>query len=62
MQFVAPDPYFAMPTVLASVSGHRPSRARYGRDALGGFAPAHYLKQFHPKWSSKDKVTARRPR
>ncbi|HVC65784.1 MAG TPA: ABC transporter substrate-binding protein, partial [Candidatus Dormibacteraeota bacterium] len=56
VQFVAPDPYFALPTVLASVwgIGHH---ARYGRDALGGFAPAHYLKQFHPKWSSKDEVT-----
>jgi peptide/nickel transport system substrate-binding protein len=56
VQLVAPDPYFAMPTVLASVwgIGHH---ARYGRDALGGFAPAHYLKQFHPKWSSKDEVT-----
>lgn len=56
VQFVSPDPYFALPTVLASVwgIGHH---ARYGRDALGGFAPAHYLKQFHPKWSSKDEVT-----
>jgi peptide/nickel transport system substrate-binding protein len=49
VQFVAPDPYFALPTVLASVwgIGHH---ARFGRDALGGFAPAHYLKQFHPKY------------
>src|SRR6266511_189428 len=56
VQFVAPDPYYALPTVLASVwgIGHH---ARFGRDALGGFAPAHYLKQFHPKWSSKDEVT-----
>ena len=27
--------------------------ARFGRDALGGFAPAHYLKQFHPKYAAK---------
>ncbi len=55
IQFVAPDPYFALPTVLASVwgIGHH---ARFGRDALGGFAPAHYLKQFHPKFTSKDEV------
>src|SRR5437762_1317848 len=53
VQFVAPDPYYALPTVLASVwgIGHH---ARFGRDALGGFAPAHYLKQFHPKYASKD--------
>ena len=47
VQFVAPDPYYALPIVLASVwgIGHH---ARFGRDALGGFAPAHYMKQFHP--------------
>ena len=58
VQFVAPDPYFALPTVLASVwgIGHH---ARFGRDALGGFAPAHYLKQFHPKYASKDDLAKR---
>jgi peptide/nickel transport system substrate-binding protein len=52
VQFVAPDPYHALPIVLASVwgVGHH---ARYGRFGLGGFAPAHYLKQFHPKYASK---------
>ena len=55
VQFVCPEPYFALPTVLASVwgIGHH---ARFGRDALGGFAPAHYLKQFHPKYASKDDI------
>src|SRR5437867_6305447 len=53
VQFVAPDPYYALPTVLASVCGIG-HHARFGRDALGGFAPAHYLKQFHPKYASKD--------
>jgi peptide/nickel transport system substrate-binding protein len=53
IQFVSPEPYFALPTVLASVwgIGHH---ARFGRSALGGFAPAHYLKQFHPKYVSKE--------
>jgi peptide/nickel transport system substrate-binding protein len=52
VQFVAPDPYYALPIVLASVwgVGHH---ARFGRVGLGGFAPAHYLKQFHPKYISK---------
>jgi peptide/nickel transport system substrate-binding protein len=52
IQFVAPDPYYALPVVLASVwgIGHH---ARFGRFGLGGFAPAHYLKQFHPKYVSK---------
>src|SRR5215469_14721621 len=55
VQYVAPDPYYALPTVLASVwgIGHH---ARFGRDAFGGFAPAHYLKQFHPKFASKDDI------
>ena len=55
IRFVSPEPYYALPTVLASVwgIGHH---ARWGRDALGGFAPAHYLKQFHPKYISKDEL------
>ena len=53
IRFVSPEPYYALPTVLASVwgIGHH---ARWGRSALGGFAPAHYLKQFHPKYVSKE--------
>src|SRR5215813_12461278 len=56
LRFVSPEPYYALPTVLASVwgIGHP---ARFGRDALGGFAPAHYLKQFHPKYASKDDLS-----
>src|SRR5262247_288787 len=55
VQFLAPDPYYALPTVLASVwgIGHH---ARFGRSALGGFAPAHYLKQYLPKFASKDDI------
>jgi len=58
VQFVCPDPYYALPTVLASVwgIGHH---ARYGRFALGGFAPAHYLKQFHPKYTPMAEVDKR---
>ena len=55
VQFVAPEPYYGLPTVLASVwgIGHH---ARFGRFALGGFAPAHYLKQFHPKYTPVDQL------
>ena len=55
VQFVAPDPYYALPTVLASVwgIGHH---ARFGRFALGGFVPAHYIKQFLPKYTSMAEV------
>src|SRR6267142_5171110 len=55
IRFFAPEPYHALPIVLASVwgIGHH---ARFGREGLGGFAPAHYLKQFHPKYASKDDI------
>jgi peptide/nickel transport system substrate-binding protein len=55
IRFVSPEPYYALPTVLASVwgIGHH---ARFGRFALGGFAPAHYMKQFHPKYVSKEEL------
>src|SRR5215467_11837920 len=56
IRLVAPEPYYALPIVLASVwgIGHH---ARFGRDGLGGFAPTHYLKQFHPKYASKDDIS-----
>ena len=55
IRLVAPEPYYALPIVLASVwgIGHH---ARFGRDGLGGFAPAHYLKQFHPKYASSEEM------
>jgi peptide/nickel transport system substrate-binding protein len=58
VQFVAPEPYYGLPTVLASVwgIGHH---ARFGRFALGGFAPAHYLKQFHPKYTPMEQIDKR---
>ncbi|MGE3268039.1 MAG: ABC transporter substrate-binding protein [Chloroflexota bacterium] len=50
VRFVSPEPYYALPNVLAAVLqlGHH---ARFGRDAWGGYAPAHYLKQFLPKYT-----------
>ncbi|HEY3110389.1 MAG TPA: ABC transporter substrate-binding protein, partial [Chloroflexota bacterium] len=54
VRFRAPDPYFLLPDRMAyGQVGHH---ARYGRDGLGGFAPAHYLKQFHPKHTSKEEL------
>jgi ABC-type dipeptide transport system, periplasmic component len=55
VRFVSPEPYYALPIVLASVwgIGHH---ARFGRSALGGFAPAHYIKQFLPKYTSQDEL------
>jgi peptide/nickel transport system substrate-binding protein len=50
VKFVAPDPYFVLPTVLAAILGLG-HHSRFGRDNLGGFAPAHYLKQYLPKYA-----------
>jgi peptide/nickel transport system substrate-binding protein len=50
VRFVSPEAYFVLPTVLAAILGlGHPSR--FGRDNLGGLAPAHYLKQFLPKYA-----------
>ena len=48
--FRFPDPYYLLPDVLA---GHTAlgGQASQGLSALGGYAPAHYLKQFHPDYA-----------
>ena len=49
VRFKFPEPYFMFPDMLAGstdLGGHA-WRAYVG---LGGYAPAHYLKQFHPKY------------
>lgn len=55
VRFVFPEPYNLLPDVLASstaLGGH----SFEGLNANGGFAPAHYLKQFHPKYVSKEEL------
>jgi len=55
VRFKSPDPNYLLPEILAAVldlGGH----ARWGRLAMGGFAPAHYLKQFHPKYVSSEEL------
>ena len=58
VRFVSPEPYFGLPDVLAGVLGIG-HHARFGRDGHGGFAPAHYLKQFHPKYASKEELDSK---
>jgi peptide/nickel transport system substrate-binding protein len=55
-QFKFPDPYYLLPNVLAG-SNPLSGQARNGRANLGGYAPARYLKQFHPKYTSMDEAT-----
>ena len=57
--FEFPEPYFLFVDILAGdtlIGGGQATgmaRASY----MGGYAPAHYLKQFLPKYSSADEVT-----
>lgn len=53
IQFKSPDPYFLLPSVLAG-SNPLGGPANNGRSSMGGYAPAHYLKQFLPKYTSAD--------
>ncbi len=55
VKFVAPDPYYVLPTVLAGILGLG-HHSRFGRDNLGAYAPAHYMKQFHPKYAGEDAI------
>jgi len=48
VRYKFPDPYFMFPDVLAGSTDL--AGQMYGYRAMGGFAPAHYLKQFHPKY------------
>src|SRR5262252_4153729 len=51
VKFKFPDPYYMFPDVLAGSTdvGGQAWRGAFG---LGGYSPAHYLKQFHPKYVS----------
>src|SRR6188474_2362667 len=55
VKFKFPDPYYLLPDVLA---GSTPlgGLAQQGLVGMGGYAPAHYLKQFHPKYVGKDEM------
>jgi peptide/nickel transport system substrate-binding protein len=57
VRFKFQDPYYVFPDVLAgstALGGH--SYAGGDLKTMGGFAPKHYLKQFHPKYAGKDAV------
>jgi peptide/nickel transport system substrate-binding protein len=51
--FKFPEPYYMLPDVLAG-STDLAGQAWRGLVGLGAYAPAHYLKQYHPKYVSKD--------
>jgi peptide/nickel transport system substrate-binding protein len=55
IRYQFPDPYYALPIVMAGqgpIMGH----TKEGRTGMGGYAPAHYLKQFHPRYVAKEEL------
>jgi ABC-type transport system substrate-binding protein len=55
VRFKFPEPYYMLPDVLAG-STDLGGQAWRGALGLGGYAPAHYLKQFHPKYAGQAEV------
>ena len=51
VKFVFPDPYFLIIDVMSGANGLGGQAVQGGSDN-GGYAPAHYLKQFHQKYAS----------
>ena len=49
VKFKFADPYYLLPDVLAG-STALGGQAHQGLNGMGAYAPAHYLKQFHPKY------------
>jgi peptide/nickel transport system substrate-binding protein len=48
VRYKFPEPYYMFPDVLAGSTDL--AGQMFGYRAMGGFAPAHYMKQFHPKY------------
>jgi peptide/nickel transport system substrate-binding protein len=55
VRFKFEDPYFLLPELL-SLSIEISGQATQGKYAWGGYAPAHYLKQFHPKYTPQTQI------
>ena len=49
VRYKFPEPYFMLPDVLAGSTDL--AGQMFGYRGMGGFAPAHYMKQFHPKYA-----------
>jgi peptide/nickel transport system substrate-binding protein len=54
VRYKFPEPYFMFPDVLAGST--ELAGQMWGYRVLGGFAPAHYLKQFHPKYAKVEEL------
>lgn len=58
VRWVFPDPYPLFPRVMALFNTIS-SWTQYGKNGTGPFAPVHYLKQFHPKYTPKEQLDAK---
>ena len=56
IRFKFPDSYPVFPEMLAGATPIGGGHSLRGREGMGGYAPAHYLKQFHPKYTSKEEL------
>jgi peptide/nickel transport system substrate-binding protein len=56
VRFKFADPYPIFPEMLAGATPIGGGHSLRGREGMGGYAPAHYLKQFHPKYTSKEEL------
>ena len=54
VRFKFPEPYPIFPEMLAGATPIGGGHSLRGREGMGGYAPAHYLKQFHPKYTSPE--------
>jgi len=55
IRYNCPGPNYLFPQQLAGGT-HVASPGWYGLNALGGYAPSQYLKQFHAKYTPKDEL------
>jgi peptide/nickel transport system substrate-binding protein len=56
VEYKFPEAYPAIVEVLAGSTNLGGGHASRGDGLMGSYAPAHYLKQFHPKYVGQDKV------
>ena len=58
VRYSFPDPYFYFPSLMAGnkPAGGGQAMVRQDGQGVAGYAPAHYLKQFLPKYASKEEI------
>ena len=56
VSFKFPDPYFLFEEIIAGNTALGNGHALGGQTLMGSIAPAHYLKQFHPKYVAPEEL------